>query len=231
MRPLLCLSMLAVGGAGCSGPEALPPREGNGVLWGHVTLARREGVKPVKKDDPVYADKRLGDLEMVDYRRPGFCVVHVRGTAPTTGALAILKRSATGEPRFGAAGIALGAGGKLRIRNEDDAPHIMSWPEAGLIQRVAAGDEVQVPATTSGPGRLFALDLPSAETAVFVAPGPFSVAAEDGRWELRDLPPGETSVAVWHPRFPGTTRQVQVVAGNVRREDFELRVEHVSDQR
>jgi hypothetical protein len=122
---------------------------------------------------------------------------------------------------------AVGAGGSIRVENASAAPHVLSAPGADLIQRLAPGEEVEIPAAQAGEQPLFLLDVPTARATVFVAPGPFAVVAASGRFELQGLEPGSGLVKVWHPRFPPSERTLELPPGRAVRIDFELSVEQI----
>ena len=44
-----------------------PPAPGTAQVWGHLRLVPREGVTPVGQGGASYGDRRLRDVEFVDY--------------------------------------------------------------------------------------------------------------------------------------------------------------------
>lgn len=50
----------------------------------------------------------------------------------------------------------------------------------------------------------------------------FAVTGPDGAFELRGLPPGRYTIEVWHERYVGVSREIEVKEGAVLREDFDL---------
>jgi hypothetical protein len=50
------------------------------------------------------------------------------------------------------------------------------------------------------------------------------VPAEDGRFELPAVPPGEREVTAWHERLGDTTQRVRVEGGRAATTDFVLPV-------
>lgn len=218
----LCL----LGAAGCAdAPPATSP--GTGALWGYVGLVRREGVKPVKKDDPVYADRRLGDIETVDYRKPGFAVVFLEGPASPGGRAPLAFRADQNSPRFEPPRVAIGSGGVVVLKNADSRGRIFSCPQADFIGRLEPGEERELRPARPGIAAVSALDAGDCGAAVFVVSGPYCVAREDGRWELKDLPPGRGTLQAWHQRFPPAFREIDVPADSSQRIDLELRVENI----
>lgn len=218
---LSCALALACAGA------PVPSAPDRSALWGHVRLVPREGVSPggVIGGASPYGDRRYADAELVDYTRPGFAVVYLEGT-PLPGAppTHLAVRAGIGglhlEPRHAA----LAAGGRIRLENRSDAPHVVTCPRLGLVRRLAVGESVEVP--VPGPGS-FELFVPGADQAVahvFAAPGPYAVADGAGRYELVDVEPGTHVLHAWHPRFPPAARSVELLPGRAARVDLELGV-------
>jgi hypothetical protein len=208
---------------GTPSPHA-EPRAGEGV-WGYVRLLPREGVKPAGGGGGgSYGDRRLADVELVDYERPGFAVVYAEGRPAPADALALAVREGVASPQLEPALGAVAAGGRISVRNETRAPHTLSLPAAGAIHRLAPGASVEIAAGEGGEQALFLLDAPRAEARVFVAPGPYAVASELGRFELPGLGAGgRVRLVAWHPRFPPAARWVEL-AGGSQRVDLELQV-------
>jgi plastocyanin len=50
----------------------------------------------------------------------------------------------------------------------------------------------------------------------------FAVSDRDGKYEIKDVPPGAYTVAVWHPRLKGQPKPVTVEAGKPAVVDFAL---------
>ncbi len=50
----------------------------------------------------------------------------------------------------------------------------------------------------------------------------FAVSDKDGHYELDDIPPGQYTVGVWHPRLKGPAKPVTVAAGKPVTVDFAL---------
>ena len=206
-----------------------PPLPGTGTLWGFVSLKPREGVTPGSKTSTVYGDRRLRDVEYVDYGKPGFAVVYLEGNDSPRGAFTLaLERSLLGHARLLPSEGAIGVGGRVTVKNRDSQPHPFSCPRAGWARRIDAGGEFSFEVEAAGPVSIFVLGLADAEARIFASPGPFAVASPDGRWELPGLRPGPGRLAAWHPRFPSAGRSVNVVEGDATRIDFELGVENLS---
>src|SRR5688572_21020224 len=97
-KRLAIILVLAV--PACGGHPA-KPAPGTGTLWGYVRLVRREGVKLADKHDPVYADRRQSQVEMLDYKTPGLAVVYLVGRPSPGGSLSMVLESRTGKARVG----------------------------------------------------------------------------------------------------------------------------------
>jgi hypothetical protein len=215
--------------ASCAGaPPA--PAPGRGTLFGRVTLCPHEGVRPGSKELTVYADRRLRDVEFVDYGRIEFAVVYLEGEASAGGAVLVtLEPAFLGGPRLVPRESVLGKGGRVQIRNSDARPHTLSCPRAGRVQILGPSETASFVADSDGEWSIFVLDLPEAEARLFVPPGPWTTVSRDGRWELRDLVPGPRTLRVWHPRFPPAARAVTVPPDDVVRVDVALSVESVRE--
>jgi hypothetical protein len=206
-----------------------PPRPapGTGTLWGYVRLVPRAGVKPGKASDGAYADRRLRDVEFVDYSKPGFVVVHLEGGMTPRGTDRVTIEPSTAGPSLAPSFTVVGVDGTVVLKNADRSPHTVASPELGLLRRLEAGSELALRAGSGGAARIHLLDAPGTQALVYVSPGPYAVASADGRWELRDVPPGKRTIRAWHPRFPATVREVTIPPGEVRQVDLDIGVHNL----
>jgi hypothetical protein len=171
-----------------------------------------------------YGDRRLADVELVDYARPGFAVVWLDGVADTAENARLAIRSNEFETRLEPAWAAVGAGGTLDLVNITREVHTVSCPSLGIVRRLEPGQALVVKVPDAGAHPLFLLDRPQIEGGVYAAKGPFAVLTNSGKFELHDLAPGPARLHAWHPRFPPVERGVEVVADQTQRIDIEMGV-------
>jgi hypothetical protein len=226
LRPLCAERLLAACAAlllaACAGAPP-PPAPGRSQAWGELRLVPREGVS-ASSGGGSYGDRRLRDVELVDYSKPGFAVVYVEEAPAPAGELALRVRAdrvgTAIEPAHGA----VGAAGRIVVHNESPESHLLSYPAAGVVARLEPGETAELAVPRAGEQGLFLLDVPDAAATVFAAPGPFAVVSSAGRYALRDLAPGRRELRAWHPRFPPAVQPVELAADAAVRVDFELGV-------
>ena len=205
------------------------PAPGRSTASGSFRLVPREGVTPGGSGGSPYADRSLRDVEFVDYAHPGFAVVYLDGREAPGGTAELAIRASKLRTRLEPSELAVGAGGTLRVRNESGAPHVLSFPSAGRVQKLLPGETLELPLASPGTKELFLLDVPGSEATLFAAPGPFAVVASDGHWEIRDVEPGRVRVNAWHVRFPPTSRLLDLVPDGVAHLDLEVGVGHPAE--
>lgn len=209
------------GGAASSGPASAT----TGVAEGRVRLVPREGVTPRRGGGGPYGDRRLRDVTLVDYERPGFAVVWAEGAAPAPRGAQLLVQDGPAGPRLSPDHVAVGRGARVSVRNDARTPYTVSCPSAGVLRRLAPGESVPVPTSDAGALSVFLLGTAPVEATLFVAPGPFAVTREDGRFELPGLAPGPVVLRAWHPRFPPGATSAEVRAGERVQTEIPLRIE------
>ena len=197
------------------------PAPGGCAVYGEVRLVPREGLPT--RNRVGYGDRRLRDAVLVDYSRPGYAVVYADGP-PRGGEERLTIRPGPLGTRIEPGHGAVGAGGRIGIRNASPDPHVVSVPASGLLRRLEPGDEMEMRAEVAGEVSVFVLDEPAAEALVFVSPGPYAVVSRSGRYALEELEPGRRRISAWHPRFPGATEVAELSAGARLRIDLELGV-------
>jgi hypothetical protein len=170
-----------------------------------------------------YGDRRLRDVQLVDYSKPGPCVVYLDlGARPGGSAELVVEDSLAGarlNPRFAA----VGAGGAVAIENRTGSDVVVSVPAADRVERIDAGHSLSVPADRAGPLEIFLLgaDEPA---RVWVAPGPWVHPDADGHFVLTGLAPGRAALRAWHPRLPSAAAEVELRAGETATVNFEIGV-------
>lgn len=227
MKSILpAITLVAVAAACVLAPP--PPDAGTGQVWGWIELVPHEGVEPKGAHASAYGDRRLREVSLVDYSRPGFAVVYVEGAlegaaVPAGEARLVIERSQLGialAPEY----VAVGRAGRIVLRNDTDEDHVVSFPAAAFVGSVRAGEALTFEPPGAGELALFLLDAPDARATVFAAPGPWDQVEPSGRYVLSDLPPGVHSIRAWHPRLPPAQRKVQLGPDSVVRLDIQLGV-------
>lgn len=208
----------------CAAPVTAPA-PGRSTAWGYLSIVPRDGVETSRGGS--YGDRRMRDVRLVDYSRPGFAVVYgdTPSTAPNAASeVRLTIREGGVGTRLEPSHLALGAGSRVEVRNGSETAHVISCPACGLVRPVAAGASESVELGDSGEYTFFLLDVPSATSKVFVAPGAHAVVSESGRFELTDLAPGRQRIHAWHPRLPPSSRWVDLEPDGVSRVDLEVGV-------
>jgi len=230
-NPSRTLHLLALAGLalGCAS-EPTAPGPDRSTAWGYLTLVPHEGASAGSSSGGAYGDRRMGAVQLVDYSRPGFAVVYLDPAPGGNGARAQANETelriheGAVATRIDPSHAAIASGGRVVVRNDSAAPHVLSCPAAGMVLHVPAGGSVDVPAPNAGEYAFFLLDVPGASSSVFAAPGAHTVVSDSGRFELADLEPGRRTIHVWHPRLPPISMQVDLQPGAVRRVDLEMGV-------
>jgi hypothetical protein len=225
LRPVWLGALLAGAVLACATRAPAPPSPGTGTVQGHLRLVPREGVTPARPGGSPYADRRLSDVEFVDYTKPGFAVVYVDAGSSPGGSTQLTIRTTGVRTRLDPPHAAVGAGGRVVVRNGTGAAHVLSAPGLGLLRRLEPGQQAEIEVPEAGEQSLFLLDVPRSGSTVFVSPGPFTVVSGDGRFELSGLAPGEHRLLAWHPRFPPAQAALQIAEGGIVRVDLEMGVD------
>jgi hypothetical protein len=208
----------------CAGPPQAPaPDESS--LFGHLRLVPREGLDPSKSASGVYGDRRLRDVELVDYSQPGFAVVYLeQSNTGAAGGGELSIRNTGILPRLTPAFAAAAMGAEIRIANQTEVTHILSCPKARIVQSIAPGKSLSFELSQPGEYNFYLLDVPGSHSQIFAAPGRFTVVSDSGRFELTRLTPGHARLRTWHPRFPPISRAVELTPGEVTLVDLEIGV-------
>ncbi|HXK25461.1 MAG TPA: carboxypeptidase-like regulatory domain-containing protein [Myxococcota bacterium] len=219
-RALVRSVLAAVAALACAGA---PPAPGKARVFGTLRLVPHEGA-PHPSAGGAYGSLRMRDAGLVDYSKPGFAVVYVAEDAKPGGTATIEIRDTQVETRLVPDALAIGDGGQITVVNASASAHIVSYPAAGLVKRLAARERLEIAVPAAGEQGLFLLDVPEATATLFAAPGRFAVVSTSGDYELPDLDPGATVLRAWHPRFPPVARHVDLAPDTALRVDLQMGV-------
>jgi hypothetical protein len=208
--------------AACAGSPP-PPAPGEAALFGQVRLVPHAGA-PDPQQASAYGDRRLEDVRLVDYSRPGFVVLYLEPGTPPRGDAALAIVEGRLRPRLEPAYAALGAGGAVLVTNQSGAPQVLSCPRAELVARLAPGESARIEAREPGELRIHLVDAGGESATVFVAPGPYALADAVGGFAFAGLAPGRFTLRAWHPRLPPAARELALAPGEARRVDIEIGV-------
>lgn len=219
---LTCAFLLACAGA----PR---PDPGTGVVFGSVRLVPKAGTE---RAGPAYSDRRLRDVERVDYQQTGFSVVFADAAGPGAAApAAFVIEPRSGRVRFEPAHGVTDLGRGVDVTNRSDETQIVTAPAAGFVRALAPGETAHVTPAEAGELELHVLGDGAAPAIVFVAPGAFARVGADGRYQLRGLAPGAVEIRAWHPRLPVTSaRRVELAAGQALELDLEIGVDYAEQR-
>jgi hypothetical protein len=216
------VALVLTGGLACAGAGSAPA-PGKSRVFGSLRLVPHAGA-PLPSGGGAYGSLRLRDAGLVDYSTPGFAVVFVNAGSKPGGSALVTIRDTHVEPRLEPDHLAIGDGGRITVVNASATPHILSYPAAKLVRRLAAGERFEMAVPAAGEQGLFLLDVPEASTTVFAAPGPFAVVSTAGEYDLRDLDPGDVELRAWHPRFPPVAQRLELAPDASLRVDLDMGV-------
>jgi hypothetical protein len=216
--------IVAVAGwlAACAAPPLATPAAGTAAVAGTVRLVPHDGV-PIHPQSNAYGDRRLRDVQLVDYSKPGSCVVYLDlGARPGGHAEVAVEKALAGarlEPKF----TVVGAGGEVAVANRTQSEVVVSVPAEDRVERIAAGASWVVRADRAGPLEIFLLGAEE-PARVWVSPGPWVHPDASGRFALTGLAPGRATLRAWHPRLPSAAASVDLRAGETATVNFEIGV-------
>ncbi len=213
---------------GCAtAPDAPVSRKSS--VWGVVRLAPHEGVE-IPRGGSGYGDPSMVGVQMVDYSRPGFAVVHLDGPPPPSTAVNFTIRPSRVHSRLEPRRAALAVGGTITVVNADETTHTISCPAGNVVRTLAPGEAVDIRVERPGVASLFLLGVTGADAQAFVSPGPYDVVSASGYFRLENIDPGAQRLHVWHARFPPTSRSLDLLPNEVTRVDFEIRVDQPNEE-
>jgi hypothetical protein len=220
----IAIAWLVAGWLAACAPDLAAPAPGTASVVGTVRLVPHEGAPShPEMQGGAYGDRRLRDVQLVDYSKPGTSVVYLDlGTRPGGRAEIAVEDSVAGarfEPRFAV----VGAGGELTVANRTHSEVVVSVPAVNRIERIAAGASLAVPPDRAGSLDLFLLGA-DAPARVWVSPGPWVRPDANGRFALSGLAPGRVTLRAWHPRLPSAAAELDLRAGETATVNFEIGV-------
>ncbi len=121
------------------------------------------------------------------------------------------------------------AGATVRFLNSDPTPHnvfspdnekynLGTWPQ-GQTKDYTFAKCAKPPCVYTQLCRVH----PEMEGFIVVLQNPyFAVAGKDGHYEIRDVPPGSYTLAVWHPKAKAAPKPIVVEGGKAATTDFTL---------
>src|SRR5262245_1501763 len=214
---LACVCWLA-----CASPPQADP--GGALVWGSVRLVPKEGSDAAPA---AYGDRRLQDVERVDYHQPGFAVVFAStGAMGGQGPAALAVETHSGHARFLPPQAVTDLASGVSIQNASETTRVVSAPTAGFVRSLAPGETAHISPRAAGELEIHLLGERTPPAVVFVAPGAFAQVGSDGRYVLRGLAPGAVEIRAWHPRLPiSLAQRVELAAGQALRLDLEIGVD------
>lgn len=117
--------------------------------------------------------------------------------------------------------------------NDDEVFHnVFSLSSAKTFDlgRYPKGSSRSVVFDRSGVIQVFCHIHSDMSAVVLVLDNPFfAVPAENGRYAIEGIPPGEYTVVGWHERIKPVTRTIRIVAGETARLDFNIPIPPASE--
>ncbi len=218
------LVFLSISFSGCATTSA--PIGDMGSVWGYVTLKAREGVTLNQASGSGYEDRRLKDVEFVDYSKPGFVVIYLEHVSPPENdAVSVIFRETRFGSRFDSKYGVVGIGGKIIIENADKVGHTFSCPQIGFLKYLDSGSKAEINPKRSGELRFHVIDSIDKEALIFVSPGQYAISSDVGRWELKNITPGQHRLNAWHPRFPPVSSFIEIKKNSKLRNDIVIGVD------
>jgi hypothetical protein len=212
----------ALGGLVACAPQLATSPAGTAAVAGTVRLVPHEGVPSHPRSD-AYGDRRLRDVQLVDYSKPGASVVYLDlGARPGGSAQIAAEESLAGarlNPRF----TVVGAGGEVAIANRTRGEVVVSVPALERVEPIAAGASLLVHAESKGLLEIFLLGAEE-PARVWVSPGPWVRPDATGHFVLKGLAPGRVALRAWHPRLPSAAAEVDLRPGETAVVNFEIGV-------
>lgn len=225
VRRVLRVPLLAVAASAAilmSGPT--PAAQQPSVVRGRVEI----GIPiTAKRPSSAYPTRAVALQALAPTSELRNVVIYLKDAPPrpvTPTRVDIRQRDENFVPRI----VAVPIGSEVGFPNDDPIYHnvfSLSRPRSFNLGRYPRGHTRGVQFDRPGIVKVFC-DIHShmsATVMVFNHPW-FTVAAEDGRFELPAVPPGEREITAWHERLGDTTQRVIVETGRVAEANFVLPV-------
>jgi len=201
-----------------TGPAALLAQVG--TIEGRVTLESAAQRRTANRyPGGAAASPQIQNLPAVVY-----LVGSVQGGTPGGGGASVMAQRDTA---FAPSVVTVPVGGSVSFPNQDPFFHnVFSYSSAQRFDlgRYPQGESKSVAFPEAGIVEVFCEVHEFMRGAVLVAENAFhAVVAPDGTFRITGIPPGEHTVAVWHPDHEAAERRVSVSAGGATRIEVELR--------
>ncbi len=158
-------------------------------------------------------------------RLPAF--VYLVGPIPGTGAAAGAPTMTQRDTTFVPSVLAVRVGGTVAFPNGDPFFHNVfsySSPQRFDLGRYPQGESKSVTFPEAGIVEVFCEVHEFMRGAIVVTQNPFhAVVAADGTFRITGAPPGEHTIAFWHPDHRPAEQRVSVSSGQTTRVEVELR--------
>jgi plastocyanin len=191
-----------------------------GSIEGRVTF---EAAPPPRRTANRYPGGAGGSHEVHAVPTIVYVVGPVQGGTSSGGAPVMTQR----DTAFVPAVVAVQAGGSVAFPNGDPFFHnVFSYSSAQRFDlgRYPQGESKSVAFAEPGIIEVFCEVHEFMRGAILVAENPFhAVVAPDGAFRISGVPPGEHTIAFWHPEHQAIERRVTVTAGVPVRVEVELR--------
>lgn len=200
--------------------DAVPLLAQVGTIEGRVTLESA----PQRRSANRYPGGAAANHEIQPLPAVVYLVGTVQGGSPAAAGNAIMAQRDTA---FAPAVVAVPVRGSVSFPNGDPFFHnVFSYSSAQRFDlgRYPQGESKSVSFPEAGIVEVFCEVHEFMRGAILVAENPFhAVVGADGTFRITGVPPGEHTVAVWHPDHEAVERRVSVSAGAATRLEVELR--------
>ena len=191
-----------------------------GTIEGRITFE----ATPQRRSANRYPGGATASHEIQTLPAVVYLVGSVPGGSPGSAGNSVMAQRDTA---FAPSVVAVPVGGSVSFPNGDPFFHnVFSYSSAQRFDlgRYPQGESKSVAFPEAGIIEVFCEVHEFMRGAILVAENPFhAVVAPDGTFRITGVPPGEHTVAVWHPDHEAIERRVSVSAGGTARVEVELR--------